>query len=117
MEELQSYVNFKATEYWNETTESGEQINNMPSSIVDFVIETASAWCHFPSHFTEEDIVNTLSKYKSVLAMMCVDVYAKSGVEGETSHSENGINRVYESAWISKSLLSRLPNFVTFMPI
>ena len=37
-------------------------------------------------------------KYKSLIIPMCVSAISKYGAEGETSHSENGINRTYSSA-------------------
>lgn len=110
--ELTEYVRDKALEYVNET---GETIDAFPLSIVDFVIEHISNSCHFPSHFTEKNIVSDLSKGKNSLAMACVDVYAKAGAEGQTSHSESGISRTYESAWISKSIYNSFPNYVTIL--
>ena len=73
--ELTEYVRDKALEYVNET---GETIDAFPLSIVDFVIEHISNSCHFPSHFTEKNIVSDLSKGKNSLAMACVDVYANN---------------------------------------
>ena len=39
----------------------------------------------------------------------------KRGAEGETSHSENGINRAYESADVPESLMSNVTPFVEVM--
>lgn len=36
------------------------------------------------------------SKYESIVMKLCIFNIAKYGAEGETSHSENGINRGYE---------------------
>ena len=47
--------------------------------------------------------------------MACVDVYAKSGAEGQKSHSENGVSRSYESSWISASIYSAFPNYVSIL--
>lgn len=109
MEELTKYVSDKAKTYLAET---GENVDAFPVSIVDFVIEYASNGCHFPSHFVEKNIVADLEKGKNALAMACVDIYAKSGAEGQKSHSENGISRSYDSAWITFDLLSHFPNYV-----
>lgn len=110
--ELTEYVRSKAKEYVEET---GETISAFPVSIVDFVIEHISNTCHFPSHFTEKNIVADLSKGKNTLAMACVDVYAKAGAEGQISHSENGISRTYKSEWISPSIYSAFPNYVKIL--
>lgn len=110
--ELTEYVRGKALEY---VTETGETISSFPLSIVEFVIEHISNNCHFPSHFTEKNIVSDLSKGKSSLAMACVEIYAKVGAEGQKSHSENGISRTYDSSWISPSIYNAFPNYVSVM--
>lgn len=112
MLELTEYVRGKAKDY---VTETGEAMEAFPLSIVDFVIEHISQNCHFPSHFTEKNIVSDLSKGKNTLAMACVDVYAKAGAEGQTGHSEPGVSRTYKSAWITSDLLSNFPNYVTIL--
>lgn len=112
MEILTEYIKTKALQYWNETVSDEEKLEIFPTSVVDFVLEYAINCCNFPGHFTEENIVADLSKCRNQLAMACVDVYARAGAEGETSHSENGVSRTYKDAWISNSLLNRLPNYV-----
>lgn len=112
MSELTAYVADKARLYLEET---GEVIEKFPMSIVDFVIEYVSNACHFPSHFQEINIVSDLSKGKNSLAMACVDIYAKAGGEGQTSHSENGVSRTYDSSWITFDLISNFPNYVTIL--
>ena len=110
--ELTEYVRGKAKDY---VTETGETMEEFPLSIVDFVIENISNNCHFPSHFTDKNIVSELSKGKNTIAMACVDVYAKAGAEGQKSHSENGVSRTYDSSWISPSIYSSFPNYVTIL--
>lgn len=112
MDELTEYIAGKAKQYLEET---GEIVERFPLSIVDFVIEYASINCHFPSHFTESNIVSDLSNAKIALAMACVDIYAKAGAEGQTSHSENSISRQYDSSWITFDLIANLPNYVNIL--
>lgn len=112
IEELTLYVAEKARQYLEET---GEVIEKFPLSIVDFVIEYAGGGCHFPSHFTEKNMVADLERGKNSLAMACVDIYSKAGAEGQSSHSENGISRSYDSSWITFDLLSNFPNYVTVL--
>ena len=112
MNELTEYVRGKAKDY---VTETGEPMTEFPLSIVDFVIEHISQNCHFPSHFEEKNIVLDLSKGKNTLAMACVEIYGKVGAEGQKSHSENGINRTYDSSWISPSIYGAFPNYVTIL--
>ena len=110
--ELTEYVRGKARDY---VTETGETMTEFPLSIVEFVIEHITENCHFPSHFTEKNIVSVLTKGKNTLAMACVEIYAKSGAEGQKSHSENGISRTYDSSWISPSIYNAFPNYVSFV--
>lgn len=110
--ELTEYVRGKAKEY---VTETGEAMEAFPLSIVDFVIEHISQNCHFPSHFEEKNIVSDLSKGKNTLAMACVEIYGKVGGEGQRAHSENGVSRTYDSSWISPSIYTAFPNYVTIL--
>lgn len=48
------------------------------------------------------------SRYLDLQFRCAMDIYAKIGAEGELSHNENGVNRGYESAWISESLLQEV---------
>lgn len=112
MDELTAYVCEKTASYLQET---GEEVTVFPLSIVDFVIENVCQNCHFPSYFTEQQIVLELSKGKNTLAMACVEVYAKVGAEGQNSHSENSISRGYDSSWISRKIYDSFPNYVTVL--
>ena len=109
LDELAGAVTGKALNYLRETDEN---IDRYPVSIVDFVIEYAIRESHVPKHYTDKDKARLFSNYISTLAMMCNEVYMKVGAEGETSHSEGNTSRHYETAWISKSLINALPNFV-----
>lgn len=51
-------------------------------------------------------------QYLSTQLKIAMELYSKSGAEGQTSHSENGISRTYEAADISPSLLSNITPFV-----
>ena len=107
-ETIEAVKNMALT-YLNET---GDDIAALPTALVDFVYDYAVEVCHFPKHFTEDQIANALSRNKYVLAMMCQEVYSKSEVLGEKQHSENGVVRVYDRAWISDALMCALPNYV-----
>lgn len=47
-------------------------------------------------------------RYLDLQFRMAMDLYNKQGAEGELAHSENGINRTFESPWISKQLLEEV---------
>lgn len=46
--------------------------------------------------------------YEHIQLQIALELFSKLGAEGQTAHSENGINRTYESADVSPSLLRRI---------
>lgn len=48
------------------------------------------------------------SRYEMLQLQIAVEIYNRQGAEGEQSHSENGISRSYESAYVSSSLLKKI---------
>ena len=55
-----------------------------------------------------EDITEVPERYKDVQIRAAVELFSKMGAEGQTSHSENSISRVWESADISNSVLAEI---------
>lgn len=55
---------------------------------------------------------NVPERYESNQIQIAAYLLNKRGAEGETSHSENGISRTYESADIPESMLSKIIPFV-----
>lgn len=47
-------------------------------------------------------------RYQDLQVRIAAELYAKMGAEGQTSHSENGISRVWESADIAQGLLNEI---------
>ena len=47
-------------------------------------------------------------RYKDLQIRIAVEMYNKRGVEGQTSHSENGVSRTYSSASVSEELLREI---------
>ena len=52
------------------------------------------------------------NRYVDLQFRIALDLYNKIGAEGQLGHSENGINRSWESSWISNQLLSEVTPFV-----
>lgn len=48
------------------------------------------------------------AEYEQVQLQIAVELFSKRGAEGQISHNENGINRTYEAADVSPSLLRRI---------
>lgn len=46
--------------------------------------------------------------YEHIQLKIAVELFSKMGAEGETAHNESGINRTYEAADVSPSLLRRI---------
>ena len=46
--------------------------------------------------------------YEHIQMQIAVELFSKMGAEGQTSHNENGVNRTYEAADVSPSLLKRI---------
>lgn len=80
--------------------------------LAKFVVEKYKEHRNFPSHFTEERILADMNAHTSTIAMAIVDVYMKLGAEGELSHTENGITRQYENAYISSNVFSNINPYV-----
>ena len=53
-------------------------------------------------------LVSLPVRYDSLQVEIATELVLKRGAEGETSHSENGVNRSYESAGVSQTLLSQI---------
>ena len=48
------------------------------------------------------------AEYEHIQLQIAVELFSKRGAEGQISHNENGINRTYEAADVSPSLLRRI---------
>ncbi len=46
--------------------------------------------------------------YEHIQLQIAVELFTKMGAEGQTAHKENGIDRTYEAADVSPSLLKRI---------
>ena len=49
--------------------------------------------------------LNLEPQYEDLQFRCALDIYNKAGAEGQLGHTENGISRSYEAAWISTQLL------------
>lgn len=109
--DLTNSVKLKAKTYLDDT---GTPIASMPASIADFVVEYVRENCNFPKSYNEARQVEILAKGINALAMGCVDIFLKSGAEGEVSHSENGISRTYYNTYIDAKIMRNFPRFAKY---
>lgn len=66
-------------------------------------IEAAIEAVNDRRHFIPTDTKLFEDKYKEIVVRLCICSIAKMGAEGQISHSENGISRIYSGA-------SEMPN-------
>lgn len=59
-----------------------------------------------------DDVERVPDRYATNQVEIACYLLNKRGAEGETYHSENGINRSYENADVPESMLSRVTPFV-----
>lgn len=60
----------------------------------------------YPLGVPEDAVVPRV--YEHIQLQIAVELFAKMGAEGQTAHNENGVNRSYEAADVSPSLLRRI---------
>lgn len=70
---------------------------NVTDEDVNEEIERAIHEINRCRHFTATDDEPYDSKYEDLIIPLAVSAFAKIGAEGQSAHSENGINRTYTS--------------------
>lgn len=85
------------TEYINELKATLEfREIEIPSDLVlKTEIDKAIGEINRCRHFTPTDEKRFDIKYKDMIVPMCMFALSKIGIEGENSHSENGVQRIY----------------------
>lgn len=82
-------------------TVSDELANELISAAGSIVLNR-----RYPFGYKESTAVPT--QYDHLQVKIAVELFNKMGAEGQTGHSENGINRSWESGDVSKSLLNQI---------
>ena len=59
-------------------------------------------------HFNPTSSILIEDKYKNLAYELCIASMVKEGAEGEKSHAENGINRVYYGSDYPEDMLNRI---------
>ena len=101
LEKLKMYLDPAKTD-WTEAEE------NQLTLLLDFAGDKIlKARYPFGTSITDVPVM-----FSNLQIRMAVDLYGKMGAEGQTSHSENGISRVWETADVSRSLLREVTPMV-----
>lgn len=82
-----------------------EEINDV---VLEDILESAKAVILSRRFPFGEQPTEIEPKYNDLQIRIAVEMYNKQGVEGQTSHSENGVSRSYASANVSEDLLKEI---------
>lgn len=72
-------------------------VTDNDKQLLEYEVERAIAEINKCRRFKPTETVLYDKKYESLIIPLCVSAFAKSGAEGQTSHTENGIVRNYTS--------------------
>ena len=76
---------------------------NSSDAVLQFCLDSAG---DIICEIRNSDIVEP--KYINIQTKIAIEIYNKLGAEGQTSHSENGISRTYETGDISNTLINKI---------
>lgn len=79
------------------TVLKSRELNDFADNYLLYEIERAIGEINRCRRFTPKNDVLYDAKYEYLIVPMCVASLAKIGAEGETRHSENGIDRQYSN--------------------
>ena len=84
-------------------------------SVLDTYLKIAGSKILEKAYPFDPDVTEVPAKYSTLQVDIAMYLYNKRGAEGETYHSENGINRSYEAADVPDSYLKRVIPFAGVM--
>lgn len=95
---------------------SGEKISDAYiSMLIDMLVEKYMDVRSYPNTWSdsdkENDVIDYFESHAARVASKIPEIYGRMGAEGETSHSENGINRTFGNA---DALYGAFPDVVPF---
>jgi hypothetical protein len=81
------------------------QLDNptVDDSVLEFCLESAKDIICDLRNATDVE-----PKYLNAQLSIAIEIFNKRGVEGQTSHSENGLSRTYEVGDISPSVIAKI---------
>ena len=88
----------------------GQDAENAPDSLLETYILTAGNAIlnrRYPL-LADRNNLPVPDQYAVLQCEIANETFQKRGAEGETTHNENGVNRSYETAGVSSSLLKRV---------
>lgn len=85
------------------------EVDNEELALLIDISESVVLGQRYPFGYPDGTLVEP--RYEKLQIQIAVEIYNKQGAEGQVSHSENGISRSYESAYVSDTLLKRITPF------
>lgn len=82
--------------------------NEPDEAILEDCLESAKAAIMARRYPFQEWPEELESRYLDLQFRVALDLYNKTGAEGQIGHTENSISRTWESSWISEQLLSEV---------
>jgi hypothetical protein len=79
---------------------------DVDDAVLEFYLDSAK---DIICEIRHADYVET--RFLNLQTRIAVELYNKAGAEGQTAHTENGMQRVYERGDVSPSLLAKIPPF------
>lgn len=91
-------------------------LTDMVETAKNAILNRRFPFGNFPTRTVEvngEETTETYveDQYVDLQYRIALDLYNKQGAEGQMVHNENGINRTFESSWVSKQLLNEITPF------
>ncbi len=80
-----------------------DELADILESAKNIILARRYPFSEFPVNDDGETVLE--ARYYDLQIRIAIEIFNKIGAEGQTSHSENGVSRLYESANISESLL------------
>ena len=81
------------------------------TTVSAFLAMAGEAICHYCDPFGTIETADVLAKYGSAQCKLAAYYLNKRGADGQTSHSENGVSRSYESGDIPPSIMREITPF------
>ncbi len=94
---------------------TGETNDNILLTFLEIAAEKVLTKCY--PYIQDVEGKSVPAKYHNTQLEIAAYLLNKRGAEGETSHSENGINRSYESASVPDSMLKGIVPFASVFPV
>lgn len=91
----------------------GDDIDDLSDAVIGFYLDSAKDAILRRLYPLDPSASSRMlpSRYENRQIMIAADLIQRRGAEGETAHSESGVNRTYSNAYVPKELLKDIVPF------